>query len=500
MVYCPAVEQPPTLNLILLGGHPEDWAFCVAALQDARIAVIPCHTLSADARLRMGGSAACKMILASSEISGWPRSEIIAMLHAAGPPAPWVLVSSAASSEEARECLDGGAWDYVSRDELWRLAIAARRLWENYALRRNLAQVETLWAGVGHDVNNLLSGVIGNADYLIQFLAGDPRARQSLEGILTAGELSAAWVQQCATAGPTTRGSDLVQALDRMECTLQLLAGPKIRLRLTIGKGPIQVAADPAEVARAVLNLVFNARDAMARGGTLTIEAGIARRNELLWGTISVTDTGNGMDQETCRRIFDPLYTSKSRHLGLGLPTVRALVEQSGGFIELKSGLRLGSTFSIYLPLAEANAREVRGPLELGAEAARQDSCREKTILLVEDQPTLREIVARTLKSRRHQVIEAESAQAALELSRERAFDLLLTDVRLPAMNGIELAAALRESNPGVPVIYMSGRRDQALDGNGAFLLKPFKPATLLETVDRALIGAPVTARASTKS
>lgn len=128
-----------------------------------------------------------------------------------------------------------------------------------------------------------------------------------------------------------------------------------------------------------------------------------------------------------------------------------------------------------------------------------QASCREKSILLVEDQPTLREIAAKTLKSRHHQVIEAEGAQAALKLSRQYAFDLLLTDVRLPTMNGIELAAILRERNPGLRVLYMSGRRDQALDGKEPFLLKPFKPAALLEIVDRVLLETAFAVRAGTK-
>lgn len=485
----PARNQPERLRLgvILLGGGPRHWDLSLRSLHQAGIKTEAQYAEGVEPLRRMAGAALCQMILASPDIPGWTLSAILAAVHEAAPQLPWVLVSGAVPPEEAKAYFQAGAWDWISTRELWRLGASARRALENHAFRRNLAEVENLWAGVGHDVNNLLSGVIGNSEYLLKFLAADAKARQALEGILTASELSAAWVQQCATAARVARNADLGQVLERMESTLRLLAGPRIQLRLKTSRRSIPVAADAAQVARVILNLVFNARDAMPEGGSLMVQAEVVRRQEsfsagrVAWGRISVADTGPGMDTETCRRIFDPLYTSKSKHLGLGLPTARTLAEENGGFIELKSGLRTGTTFFVYLPLAASAAEQEEAaapPYEAGS----------KTILVVEDEPALREILIRTLKSGGYRVVEAEHAGKALELAQQSPIDLLLTDVRMPAMSGTELARAVRAREPGMRVVYISGRHDPCLSSNGdAFLLKPFKPLTLLRTVEKAL-------------
>lgn len=485
----PGREQPERrrLGVILLGGSPRYWDPSLKFLHQAGIRTETQYAGDLEVLRRMASAALCQMILASPDIPGWPLDSILAAVSEGAPHLPWVLVSSVVPPDEARACLKAGAWDWVPGNELWRLSVSARRALENHAFRRNLAEVESLWAGVGHDVNNLLSGVIGNSEYLLKFLAADAKARQALEGILTASELSAAWVQQCVTAGRIVRSADLGQVLERMESALRLLAGPRIQLRLKTGRRPIPVEADGAQVARVILNLVFNARDAMPEGGSLIVQAEIVRRPEpfgatrAAWGRISVADTGPGMDPETCRRIFDPLYTSKSQHLGLGLPTARALAEQNGGFIELKSGLRAGTTFYVYLPLAASTAEQEDAPTHSTAAAP-------KTILVVEDEPALREILIRTLESGGYRVVEAERADQALELQQQSAVDLLLTDVRMPAMSGIELAGAVRAREPGVRVVYISGRHDPRLHSNGdTFLLKPFKPLALLRTVEKAL-------------
>ncbi|MGH9354190.1 MAG: response regulator [Terriglobia bacterium] len=486
-------DQPEhqRLGILLLGGRPHDWDSCLKAIHRAGIKTEPQYAGGAQALRSMAGALPCQMILASPDFSGWTPRSILGMVREADSQLPWVLVSGTVSPEEAEEYFKAGAWDWISTRELWRLTAPARRALENHAFRQSLAGVETLWAGVGHDVNNLLSGVIGNSEYLLKFLAADAKARQALEGILTAGELSAAWVQQCVSAGRISPSADLSQVLERMESTLRLLAGGKIQLRLKTGRKPVPVAADPAQVARVVLNLVFNARDAMPEGGCLRVQAEIAHFHGVsqapgarpAWGRISVADTGAGMDKETCRRIFDPLFTSKSQHLGLGLPTARALVEQNGGFIELKSGLRSGTTFYVYLPLAESV------PQQETAGAARVEPGA-KTILVVEDDPLLRGILILALKSGGYLVLEAGRAEEALEISRQHSIDLLLTDVRMPVMSGPELVSAVRAHEPGMRVVYISGCPDARLDGHGngtAFLLKPFKPLALLQKIEETL-------------
>ncbi len=483
------------LGIILLGGSPRDWEPCLRAIHRARIKTEPQYAEGAPSLRSMAGAMACQVILASPDLPGWTPPRILDTVREAGPGLPWVLVSGKVPADEAEEYLKAGAWDWVPTGHLWRLTASARRALENHSFRQNLAQVENLWAGIGHDVNNLLSGVIGNSEYLLNFLAADAKARQALEGILIAGELSAAWMQQCVTTGRAgvSRCADLGQALERMESTLRLLAGDRIQLRLKVGRNPIPVAADPAQVARVILNLVFNARDAMPEGGRLTIQAEITHTHggpaapggrPPAWGRIAVADTGTGMDKETCRRIFDPLYTSKGQHLGLGLPTARALVEQSGGFIELKSGLSSGTTFYVYLPLGETLPKQdgpgIGDPLESGS----------KLVLVAEDDPLLREILSRTLKSGGYSVLEAGRAEEALELSRRHSIDLLLTDVRMAPMSGPELVSAVRAHEPGMKVVYISGRPDERLassENRTAFLLKPFKPLALLQKVEETL-------------
>jgi CheY-like chemotaxis protein len=261
------------------------------------------------------------------------------------------------------------------------------------------------------------------------------------------------------------------------------------------------VLADPAQLELMFLNLVANARDAMPDGGALVIEtrrtsldAQEAARLGSVAGPhvlICISDEGLGMDAATRERIFEPFFTTKEpgRGTGLGLPTVFGIVKQCRGIVSVESKPGHGARFSVSLPVTDE-------PLVQEAPALSERTVADtRTILVVEDEPDVRRIVVHLLRRAGYQVIDASTPEAALSLVRERPrkFDLLLTDVLMPAMSGRQLANGVRAALPGIAVLYMSGYPDTAFDADQApaegdgFLPKPFTPDTLLAAVTRAL-------------
>ncbi|MBV9109423.1 MAG: response regulator, partial [Gemmatimonadetes bacterium] len=295
---------------------------------------------------------------------------------------------------------------------------------------------------------------------------------------------------------------DLNGVVREMERMLRRLIGEDVELVTRLDPALGQVRADPGQVEQVVLNLVVNARDAMPHGGRLTIESANEALDEGMKRTfpyvvpgeyvmLSVTDTGQGMDEETRERAFEPFFTTKpaGRGTGLGLSTVYGIVKQSGGFIWIDSALGKGTTVRIYLPpVAEAAAQATAAAPALAARGT-------GTILLAEDEVTVRRLAIRVLGRAGYTVLEATDGQEALRVSAEHegAVDLLVTDVVMPRMGGRALASAIRKSHPEVPVLYMSGYNEEAvqrhgvLDPDTAFLGKPFTAEQLLEAVAKAL-------------
>jgi CheY-like chemotaxis protein len=259
---------------------------------------------------------------------------------------------------------------------------------------------------------------------------------------------------------------------------------------------------DPGQLQQIVLNLALNARDAMPHGGSLTIATsdvplaathvpnGEPPPARVRWRT---TDTGVGMDAETQAHAFEPFFTTKPQGLGtgLGLATVYGIVAQSGGTIVIESKPGAGASFVIELP-ATGNAVSADVPVAVRPRPARQQT---SSILVVEDQAEVRRLVTQVLAAAGYHVLEARSGEDALERCRERAcaIDLLLTDIVMPGMSGMELYMAARVNCPGLRVVYMSGYSDASLeergtvDRNGPMLAKPFTPDALLDVVAGAL-------------
>jgi len=287
-----------------------------------------------------------------------------------------------------------------------------------------------------------------------------------------------------------------------MERMLRRLIGEDIDLIIVIDPELGQVKADPGQIEQIIMNLVVNSRDAMQGGGKLTIETANAYLDKSYaqqhiccepgsYVMLAVSDDGPGMDAETQSHIFEPFFTTKEngKGTGLGLATVYGIIKQSGGNIWVYSEPGQGTTFKVYLPRVEKEAEASRPKM-----IARHLKGKE-TILLVEDDASLRELISRTLGKYGYKVLEAAHGGEALMIcEKEKSpIHLMLTDVVMPQMSGRELAARLAPSQPGMEVLFMSGYTENAIVHHGIlnsevnFLLKPFRMLTLLQTVREVL-------------
>ncbi|HEU5466279.1 MAG TPA: ATP-binding protein, partial [Gemmatimonadales bacterium] len=297
---------------------------------------------------------------------------------------------------------------------------------------------------------------------------------------------------------------DLNVVVSEMDKMLQRLIGEDVELVTILGEDLGRVMADPGQIEQVLLNLAVNARDAMPQGGRLTIRTA-NRRDTPVPGTsdqpvsrvmLAITDTGIGMDDRVRSHLFEPFFTTKEvgKGTGLGLATVYGIVRQSGGSISVESAPGKGSTFSVFLPRVEdASFRRASLPAAVPADSGEKRAPAAQ-ILLAEDEPRVRLLTQRVLEARGYRVLSATDGQVALELASDPALtlDLLVTDVVMPGMSGPDLARRLRESRPGLPVVYMSGYADQGLAHEaaatgGAFLSKPFETETLERLVQSAL-------------
>ncbi len=364
-----------------------------------------------------------------------------------------------------------------------------------------------LAGGIAHDFNNLLTVILTGADMLVATGADEGAAGEHLDAIREAARRGAAVTRQLlalsrhAPAAPAAL--DVSARIRRMVPMLRRLLGETVAIEVSLATDLPIVHMDAGQLDQIVLNLACNGRDAMPQGGTLRL----ATRAEDLDGAahvlIAVTDTGLGMDEETRARIFEPFFTTKppERGTGLGLATVYGIVAQNGGRIEIESEPGRGTSFRAWLPA-------IRGA-EAAEAAPRRASAREPLgafILLVEDERQVRRLLRRALEAEGHVVLEAASGEEALELARTsgETFDLLVTDVVLPAMSGPELAARLCDELPELRIVLMSGYGQDAagrrVGANIALIAKPFTPAELVETIDALLRAGHSRRSASTSS
>ena len=389
---------------------------------------------------------------------------------------------------------------------------------QSEALRdaQRMESVGLLAGGVAHDFNNLLTVVMGNASLLSADETLGAGAHEAVDEIHGATSRAAGLVRQLLAFGRrqilVPKVLDLNGVVKDMQALLARLIGDHIEMAISFGLGPAFVKADPRQLEQVVINLATNARDAMPSGGRLTIDTGtveLARGGDALetiripagsYVVLTVGDSGVGMDGETRRQVFDPFFTTKElgKGTGLGLATVHGIVEQSGGYILVDSQPGRGSRFKIYLPRAEAAAEAASEPgahPPTGPAKPAQKVGAAAKILVAEDHPMVRSVLARILGELSHDVMFAENGEQALEKSRahDGEIDLLITDVVMAKMGGLELARCLATERPHLRVLLISGYSwDQdvpAADLNDGidFLQKPFTPEELSTKVARLL-------------
>jgi CheY-like chemotaxis protein len=366
-----------------------------------------------------------------------------------------------------------------------------------------------LAGGVAHDFNNILTVIHGHASLLGTSDLDDTAAR-SAQQIMQAAERAAGLTRQLLAFSRRQliqpRRLDMNKIVGNMSDMLGRLLGEDVALQLNYAQCPATIEADAGMMEQVLLNLAVNARDAMPRGGQLAIRISIVEVNEIhvqrhpeahtgQFVCISKSDTGCGIPAENLPRIFEPFFTTKEigKGTGLGLATVYGIVKQHQGWIEVQSVVGKGTTFRIYIPFVGAAQADTEKPTT-------QITIRggTETILLVEDEAPVRELVARVLKKYGYKIWPASSGDDALGVWQEHkdSISLLLTDLVMPGnMNGHELAEKLRADQPGLKVIFTSGYsadivgKNFKLDPDLNFLQKPYHPQTLALTVRRCLDG-----------
>jgi signal transduction histidine kinase len=389
----------------------------------------------------------------------------------------------------------------------WRDIAERKRREQELRQAQRLEAVGRLAGGIAHDFNNLLVVILSHAELLQEELeaAGMSAQAERVSEIGAAGDRAAALTRQLLTFSKgqpiKPRPIDLAQLLGDLGSLLSRLIGEHIDFELDLAPGPITVEADPSQIEQLVINLSVNARDAMPSGGNLVVALSHCRYEQSSrlprvpsgkYALIRVSDTGKGMEQEQLERAFDPFFTTKApgSGSGLGLSTVHAIAEQCGGGASIESAPGRGTSVQILLPLSAARpasrvARAKPSPSLDGGE----------TILLVEDEAAIRKLIETVLRQRGYQIISACDGAEALDLARgpETVIDLVITDVVMPRLSGIELAKQLRATHPGLKMIFMSGYAQEGsfaktpMGEDAEILEKPFSPTLLLEVVRRLL-------------
>ncbi len=392
----------------------------------------------------------------------------------------------------------------------------ARDVTERMSLEQQLRQAQKMEAvgrlagGVAHDFNNILTAITGYADLLLDDLGAADARREDVAEIRKAADRAAGLTRQLLAFSRQqvmqAKVIDLNSLVSETENMLGRLLGEDVELATRLASDLAPVRADPGQIEQVIMNLAVNARDAMPQGGKLTIEtanvdldASYAHEHFPVrpgpYVMLAVGDTGTGMDEATQAHLFEPFFTTKEKGkgTGLGLATVYGIVKQSGGYVWVYTELGHGTTFKIYLPrvmesLAPRSSEARQAPTIGGSE----------TVLIAEDEAAVRAVARQALERQGYTVLEAPSAEAALDLAQRHSgpLHLLLTDVVMPGMSGRALASRLVELRPELRVIYMSGYTDEAITRHGmlepglTYVQKPFTPDALARKVREVLDGA----------
>ncbi len=467
------------------------------------------------------------VVLSDHSMKGFSSLDALRLLRDHDSDIPFIIVSGTIGEDSAVEAMRAGAHDYVLKHNLRRLGPAVERELREAANRRmqrstqaalvaseqrlrhaqRMEAVGRLAGGIAHDFNNLLTVILGFSEFLIEQLPPDQATHRDATEIRTAAQRATRLTKQLLAFSRQQvlerKVIDLVSATSELQPMIDRLIGEDVQFRFNHAEPPQLVLIDPGQYEQIVMNLVINARDAMPSGGRLTVfldrtwlHSAHAAELEVAPGEyvmLGVSDTGEGIEAETLEHIFEPFFTTKApgRGTGIGLSTVFGIVHQSGGAIDVNSVVKQGTTFRVYFPLSDAaaaDAVEAAKPQPSSAERVR-------TILLAEDEDGVRAFLEAALVRAGHRVIATPTGTEALELvgRSEETIDLLIADVVMPGLSGPEVADKLRQRQPGLRTLFLSGYSshaslpDRVITDPGAFLQKPFSADALLAKVRERL-------------
>jgi signal transduction histidine kinase len=460
------------------------------------------------------------VVLSDYSMPAFSGPAALAIVREMGLDLPFMIVSGTIGEETAVSALKAGACDFLVKGRLARLLPALDRELRDVELRRERIRAQTaleeqlrqsqkmeaigqLAGGIAHDFNNLLTSILGYASLITEQIGSEKTIGQDLREIVLAAERAAALTRQLLAFGRKQEMRAVSVSLNAIvqgvEPMLRRLIPANIKIRTVFDSAIHAVLADPIQLEQVILNLVVNARDAMrSEGGVVTIatentdldqEYVSARPDATIgdYATLTVTDTGTGMPPEVQARIFEPFYTTKElgRGTGLGLAVVHGIVKQLGGNIWVYSEPGHGTVFKIYLPKTEA-----RVTTTVDRPAAPTVDGHE-TILLVEDEASVRSLARRILERHGYRVCEADSGEAALAALANGIDppDLLMTDLNLPGINGAQLAHEVCRQH-GTRVLFVSGYAEPTgltMPANFELLEKPFTAQALLSRVRAVL-------------
>ncbi|MBX9657436.1 MAG: response regulator [Nitrospiraceae bacterium] len=513
------------LRLLQLEDNTVDAELILATLNEGGI---PCETSRVDRRdtfvdaLKAGK---IDLILADYSLPGFDGITALSLAQQLRPDIPFIFVSGTLGEELAIDAMHRGATDYILKQRLGRLVPSLQRAIRELQERQERARVEEalrqsekqlrqaqkmeavgrLAGGLAHDFNNLLTVIMGHAQVLLNEMETEHPFRAKVEEMQKAGDRAATLIRQLLTFSRKQPSTPKVLSVNPLitnfETMMRRLIGEDLELTLALAPQDLRISADPAQIEQVLMNLVVNARDAMPKGGRLRIETAQVELTKMpmyhvqlpALGTfvkISVSDTGTGMSADTLTHIFEPFFTTKEegKGTGLGLSTVFGIVTQSGGGLDVTSRIGQGSRFDVYFPSVRSNLDPTASD-----QTPRSSNRGGETILLVEDDASVRDLVRDELKKLGYRVLESKNGLEACLVATQQIgnYQLLLTDVVMPGMNGTELAQHLRILKPDLRILFISGYADDvgigATDQLSDYLQKPFTPEALSQRIRQLL-------------